>query len=49
MTVTELYEWAKREGIEDYRITVVDDSVHGTCDAVIDRDDIDREILMSEE
>lgn len=50
MTIKELYEWAKRTGIEDYVIVVPDDSVHGATDSVsIDPDDTCREVLISSE
>lgn len=49
-TIKELYEWAKRTGIEDYVIVVPDDSVHGTTNSVsIESDDTCREVLISSE
>ena len=50
MTIKELYEWAKRTGIEDYAIVVPDDSVHGTTDSInIEPDDTCMEVLISSE
>jgi hypothetical protein len=50
MTIKELYEWAKRRGIEDYVIVVPDDSVHGATDSVdIEPDGTFREVLISSE
>ena len=31
MTLTELYEWAKENGVEDYDIVTIHDTGMGTC------------------
>ena len=51
MTIRELYELAKRTGVEDYVIVVPDDSVHGTTDSVSigPADTSCREVLISSE
>ena len=50
LTIKKLYNWAKRVGVENYVITVPDNSTHGTTDSVaVTSDETCREVLIFSE